>query len=334
MNLNVKNYLKIRNILKKNNLPSHKEIFELTEKVSGILENEKTDYRQQAKDGSCGGLLSFPDDGLSLVVVPDLHARPYFLQNIIDYKIDGKSIFELLSESKIRVLCVGDILHTERNTWERWNAVKDEFESGIFTGPAISAEMQEGLSLLDGLLKLKQLFPKYFHILKGNHENIMNVTGGGDYAFRKCADEGQMVKTFVEEYYGDDILYLISCFEHALPLVACVKNCVVSHAEPRFAFTREQIINAKFTDGVIEGLTWTANDEAEEGTASAIIKNLLGSDSDECVYLAGHRPVSGNYRLRQNGKFIQIHNPSKQNIAIVQSDKKFNPENDIVEVKK
>ena len=52
------------------------------------------------------------------------------------------------------------------------------------------------------------------------------------------------------------------------------------------------------------------------------------------MYLGGHRPVPGNYRALQNGKYIQIHNPGKQNIAFVQADKKFDPDTDIIEVAK
>ena len=50
------------------------------------------------------------------------------------------------------------------------------------------------------------------------------------------------------------------------------------------------------------------------------------------VYIAGHRPVKDNFVLRQGGKFIQIHNVKKQNVAVVKFWKKFSPENDIVSV--
>ena len=72
-----------------------------------------------------------------------------------------------------------------------------------------------------------------------------------------------------------------------------------------------------------------------EGSVEATIKNLTGlEDCGDYVYLGGHRPVNGNYKLRQNGLYIQFHNPGLQNVAIVKSDKKFNPNLDIVEVAK
>ena len=171
----------IKNILTSNTLPFYDVFFQHLNEASECLEAEKTDYRPADFTNHCGGLLDFHKDELPLIVVPDLHARPYFLLNILEYKLfDDMTVFEALAAGRVRLLSVGDILHTERHTRERWAAAAAEFAAGIFTGPALSAEMQDGLSLLEGLLVLKLAFPAYVHILKGNHENILNATGGGE----------------------------------------------------------------------------------------------------------------------------------------------------------
>ena len=331
-------FTEVKNLLLTKKLPPYSDFFQLLEEASACLENEKSDYRPAASDGSVGGLIDFHEDDTPVVVVPDFHARPYFLVNILEHKLfEEMTVFEALAKGKVRLLCVGDILHTERNTRERWGAAAAEFANGITTGPALSAEMQEGLSLWVGLLKLKLAFPAYVHILKGNHENILNATGNGDYAFCKFADEGEMGMVFVQDYYGDDILYLLNCVEKSLPLAFFGKKCVVSHAEPYKAYTREELIDARITEGVVAGLTWTDNGTAGPGSAEGTIRNLVGEEFaliSDYVYLGGHRPVTGNYRALQNGRYIQIHNPGKQNIAFVQPDKKFNPETDIRELKK
>ena len=331
----------IKNILTSSRLPSYDAFFDILNEASDCLEKEKTDYRPVASDESIGGLLDFHKDELPLIVIPDLHARPFFLVNILEYKIfDDMTVFEALEAEKVRLLSVGDILHTERHTRERWAAAAAEFDSGIYTGPAMSAEMQDGLSLLAGLLKLKTAFPSYVHILKGNHENILNATGNGDYAFCKFANEGEMGMVFVQDYYGDDILYLINCVEKSLPLAYFGKKCVVSHAEPYRAYSWDELVNARLIKGVVEGLTWTDNGTAADGSAIGTITGLCHTvkassrQIDDYVYLGGHRPVNGNYKLLQDGRYIQIHNPGKQNIAFVQTDKKFNPETDIMEIKK
>lgn len=315
-------------------IPPYDVIFDIANEVTDLLMAEEKIYRPPASDGTPGGLLDFQEDLLPVIVVPDLHARPFFLLNILKHKLsDGSCVFESLKKKKIRLLFVGDILHTERNTCERWEAASLEFQEGLYTGPAISAEMQEGLSLLCGLMQLKLMFPENVHILKGNHENIYNHTGDGDYGFRKYADEGNMCKLFIQEYYGDDILYMIHTFERNLPLMFLGNKCLVSHAEPRTAYKKDDIINARLKPEIVEGLTWTENDAAQEGSVENTIKNLTNqTEVGDYVYLGGHRPVKEKYRCRQNGLYIQIHNPELQNVAYVTSERKFNPDTDIIEV--
>ena len=52
------------------------------------------------------------------------------------------------------------------------------------------------------------------------------------------------------------------------------------------------------------------------------------------MYLGGHRCVKTLYELRQNGLYVQIHNPGNENVALIYKDKKFNPDEDIVGVQR
>lgn len=316
---------------------SHEYISTLAENVSELLENEITPYRPAASDGNPGSLLEFKNN-IPAIIVPDIHARPYFLQNILKYPLTAdflspsSTVEEALKNKLINVICVGDSIHTEL-TVDRWYCIEEEFKKNIITGPFMKAEMKDCLSALAGLMNLKLLYPENFHFLKGNHENILNQNEGGDFAFRKYADEGYMVRRFISEYYGDDVLYLISCWEKSLPLVAVGSNYVVSHAEPLKAYSREKLIDARSYPEVVNGLIWTRNGDVKTNTAREIMKKLLAPEKvAESYYFAGHRPVYENYALRQDGGFIQIHNPYRQNIALVSNDKTFNPESDIVGV--
>ena len=368
----------IENFLLQKKLPDYSEFFDVLNEVTEVLENEDESYRPKNEDGKCGSLIDFQNEDKLTLVVPDLHARPDFLLNILsagvqklldEKEIDflfGKndaaedtasklSVFDMLCKDLIRLVFMGDILHSENNRL-RWYEIEDEFEQKKYCGEKMCSEMGEGLSLLFCLCKLKSVFPKNIHILKGNHENILNRTGDGDYGFKKFVDEGEMCHLFVRNHYGDDILFLIHCFENDLPLVFVSKNVVVSHAEPKISVSKKEIINARKSAQIIYAFTWTANGEAEEGSVSQIIKNLVCDDEKETevenkdeiqteyenenvnqdennyVYLAGHRPVKDNFALRQGGRFIQIHNVKKQNVAVVKFWKKFYPENDIVSV--
>ena len=323
-------------------LPEYSYLMELSDNVCSVLETENPAYRPLSKNKVPGGLIDFTGEEpqkLPVIVVPDLHARAFFLYNILrftlpaDFLADGKqcTVIQALEQKKLRVVCAGDLLHSELRGRDRWIEAWNEFLRGNTSGPAMTQEMMEGLSLLCMTMELKCAFPEFFHVLKGNHENILNKTGNGDFSFCKFANEGEMVKLFMEEKYGDEMLYVISCFEKSLPLAAAFPECIISHAEPLRAFSRQEIIDGLKNGETVKGLTWTENNKAKAGGVEAMLCTLTGrKDFLNARYIAGHRPVKENYALRQNGYFVQIHNPDRQNIALVHADRVFNPEKDIV----
>jgi hypothetical protein len=336
-------YEKIHTLYAEQHLPSHDQLFKITDRTVSVLEAEDELYRPVARDGKPGALLDFTNlPELPLIAVPDLHARGYFLLNVLDFvprkgffdkSLEGKSVLEALELGAVRIVCVGDALHAEQRARERWLVALRDFDNGIIDGKSMYEEMEEGLTLLELIMACKCRFPSAFHFLKGNHENITNRYGCGDFPFCKFADEGEMVMRFMRHVYGGDVLHVVSYCEDILPLIAVFPDCIISHAEPRRAFTRDELINARQNPEVVSGLTWTENDGAGQGSVKTIIDELLGSTaSAHAVYLAGHRPVPGRYALRQDGLFIQFHNTEMQNIALVSPGKKFNPDADIVSV--
>ena len=338
-----KENLNYETLLKMDTLPSKETVFSLAQGVCQVLASESSSYRPLNCIGEPGSLLELEDD-LPVVLVPDIHARPDFVLNILNYhlpkkmcgtKEDGNkyTVLEALQNKQIYVICVGDGIHTELYA-SRWELISIEFEKGDCAGLYMKDEMILGLSTLCALMKLKIDFPQNFHFLKGNHENILDVTLGGDYSFCKYAREGEMVKLFMLKQYGDKVLNMIAKYENLLPLIAVVNNYVISHAEPAQAFTREQLIDARFDDSVVEGLIWTRNGQVKENTALAIAAELLGKKaSKKSLYFAGHRPVKEEFALRQDGRFIQIHNPRKQNVFLLHNERKFDFSKDIVNVK-
>ncbi|WP_169310630.1 hypothetical protein [Treponema brennaborense] len=319
----------------------YKELFGLLDEAGTVLDGESPSYRPfSAVSHGPGGLLDFTEDvRVPVLLVPDLHARAAFFARLMassafSDRIPGAdptdSVFTLLNKRLLRVVCLGDGFHSETNR-ERWLLAYDDFLAGIVAGESMCAEMRESLALMAAVMRCKCAFPGYFHFLKGNHENILNAEGGGNHPFRKFAQEGEMVKAFVAEYYGDDILHLFSYFENRLPLIAVCSGCVASHAEPRAAYTRQQLVDGMEDAAVIEGLTWTDNGSGTPENVSAMLKTLLPLFPD-AVYVSGHRPVSGAYVRRRENSFIQIHNPLLCNAAFVPTGRPFDPETDILPV--
>ncbi len=314
--------------------------------------SEASSYREKIPGADIpGGLLDFraldgKDGAIPTIIVPDIHARPDFIYNILNLDLKeiapvfagwdgakGAKVIDALEEKKIRVICVGDILHAEGRAKERWLKAYKAFEGGVYDSAFMREEMREGLAALMAVMQAKFLWPENFHCLKGNHENITNERGEGNFPFRKFAYEGRMVLEFMRLLYGEEILRAVYEFEKALPLCACAGNFFASHAEPLDFYGRDELVCALLDEGTVYGLTWTANDEARVGSVDKILTALCKPPKGvEARAIGGHRPVPENYLLRQGGLYVQIHNPELQNVALVMPDKTFDPKNDIVSV--
>ncbi|MBP3365378.1 MAG: metallophosphoesterase [Treponema sp.] len=320
-------------------LPAEDGLQSLLDRALSALENESPLYRPKDDSSRPGGLLDFSSGRLPVVIVPDIHARADFLLRLADSRLTetGETVLELLDKEAVTVVCVGDAVHSESRAYSRWIEGYRDWEAGVYAGPAMQKEMAENFSTLEIIMEMKIRFPGHFHFLKGNHENVLNETEHGNFAFRKFVQEGSMCRDFIRQVYGDVILHLISLWEKSLPVCAVFSDFGVSHAEPREAYPRRRIINchAEGNEDVIAGLTWTRNDEADADSVQGLIQELIpGSARKGAAWFGGHRPVQecSRYNLRQNGKFLQLHNPEEMNVALVVPGTQFDPETDIKSV--
>ena len=318
-------------------LPSHDDLLALTESAITVLENESPSYRPRSDGHAAGGLLDFTDaPERPLIIVPDLHGRGDFFLHLLCFPparwgIGGyATVLDALASYALRIVCVGDLFHTERRCKARWLAAWDAYARGEFENEAMAAEMEENLTLFQMVLRVKNAFPAAFHFLKGNHENILNESGRGNHPFRKFADEGNMVYDFMASRYGDGVLHVMSVWEHLLPICAAFPTCVASHAEPKEPYTKKQIMAYRDHPAVVLGLTWTANDEAEDGSVRKNLRTLLGAErAKTAVWLAGHRPTDDRYAVRQDGALVQIHSPDREQVAVIMPGSRFDAERDI-----
>lgn len=327
-------------------LPTAQKIAALARRTVSVLRAENVAYRPALTlqdEKIAGGLLDFRGQKqIPCIVVPDIHARADFVFNILNFSLPKNisglhhdvRVADALDNDEVRVVLVGDLLHSEAQNYERWLVAYDEFLRGDFAGKAMKSEMREGLSAQMAVMECKCRWPEQFHCLKGNHENIKNENGGGNVSFRKFAQEGEMVARFMQTYYGDEVLDAIYDFEKSLPLAFCTDNLFVSHAEPLEPLGEEAVINAPIFEEVVLALTWTANDEASSDSVKKMLKTFCKPKDKTIhpVYIGGHRPVKGKFNVRQNGCYVQLHNPLEQNVAVVRADKTFECETQIVSV--
>lgn len=279
------------------------------------LRAEAAAVRPPDRSGKPGGVVRLSRE-IPTLIVPDIHGRMDFLIRVFGYEPrPGERTLALLAQGGIQVLCLGDGMHAEGRAAARWRAALGEFNDGWRRRVNMDEEMRESLGVMAMVMEAKRYFPEHFHFLKGNHENIANEAGGGNFPFRKFALEGLMVSDYMRRFYGEEILGEMAAFEKELPLLAVGHGFLASHAEPAEFFTEERVVEYRQDADVVAGLTWTDNGEADPESVPAMLDAYLGEEAKGAYYFGGHRAVEGSYRLRAGGRFVQIHDPARSVIA-------------------
>ncbi|MDC7240105.1 MAG: metallophosphoesterase [Spirochaetales bacterium] len=311
---------------------SASKLIPLIKRVRETLSDIDPLVRPRDVEGRTGGLL-FLDRELPLIVLPDLHARKDFLFSVLMKDTGQGTVLQRLHEGSIQLLCVGDGFHSERRGIKRWQKALAEYRTGFRKHRNMDHEMAESLGLMQMVMLLKSSFPEHFFFLKGNHENILNEEGRGNHPFGKFVYEGEMVRVWTEKFMGMDFLYEYAEFEHDLPFMALADELIISHAEPRYYYHPEEIINIRDNDDIKLGLTWTANDEAEEESVESILEDYSERFNREFrYYIGGHRTIRTVYNLRASGLYVQIHNPEHQIVLYTDQVNEFDPDENIVDL--
>lgn len=323
----VENYIR-------NNLPEKREFMNQLSEVNMTLENEKQSIRPLDNNMKAGGIINLKKD-IPTIIVPDLHGRGDLLLNILFIRDKrGISVIDNLKNDEMQLVCIGDGMHAESRAIERWKKAFVEYKSDYKNLGNIGKEMIESFFVMQTVVLLKIWFPENFHYLKGNHDNINNEDGDGNYPFAKFCYEGAMVTHFVKKFYGLDFLNDYSRFEKNLPVFCVGKNFLISHAQPERAFSPLEIMDYRNNPEVVYGLTWTDNGASQSGSVKSMLDYYLkDSNFENKYYFGGHRPVSELYKHFSEENYVQIHNPNKFIIAYLKSNAEIDLDRDIVELK-
>ena len=319
----------LKTISRRESLPDRAGYLNLLEETITVLEHEDPAIRPTDASGLSGCLVRLKKN-IPTILVPDLHGRVGFFMDVLFAQYTPETIvLDALASDSVQILCLGDGFHAEARGKKRWDTAFDEYTHSYKKHRAMDEEMHESLTLMELIMRCKCEFSDNFHFLKGNHENIMNEEGGGNHRFRKFSLEGEMVREYVSQFYGEEFLFTYSVFEKRLPLFAVGANFLASHAEPKQYYSEDELINARMNPDVIYGLTWTNNDEADSNSVQKMLDQYLSSP-DTGVYFGGHRPVPDRYLFRAGNRYVQIHNPDGEYTVLITPDRPFNPETDSV----
>jgi len=175
------------------------------------------------------GLVRLRPD-LTTLVIPDLHARRDFLDAVLATPDpqSGQSYGHLLAAGRVQVLCLGDVMHSERRG-ELWRRGMTDAE--------LREELGESLGTLKRLAELKLAHPEHFHFLRGNHDDLGPVDGPpGDLPLQITR-----TRAFVSASLGEPLRAELARLFTALPIAAVGKGFVASHADPMFPVSRAEV---------------------------------------------------------------------------------------------
>jgi hypothetical protein len=310
-------------------LPGSADLLASIQAATRAMESTPVHTRPKDSSGHAGGLV-LPDSD-TIAIIPDLHARIEILPSFLQSRIpggDSASMAKLLLGGELSIVCLGDIPHSEGiqagRRWQRMlEAVSGKRDATALLSPEMDEEMGSTLILLDFIMKLLVLFPTRFFCLKGNHDNMANLDSHGDSQFIKYALEGAMGAEWFRMRYGVEMLEEMRKYELDLPLVASGKasglGFCASHAEPAFAMSSNDIIEYRARADVVRALIWTPDHMAAEGAVEKSLDALLSPEiiPGHSRWISGHRPVAGPFKLRSDGRFVQIHDPGSRQVAIL-----------------
>ncbi|MGH2510393.1 MAG: hypothetical protein ACRDHZ_23705, partial [Ktedonobacteraceae bacterium] len=235
------------------------------------------------------GLVQLQD--LPTIIIPDIHARRALLLAVLSTQLTngpytGRQVFDLLQQGLLNIVCVGDIVHSEKRS--DWVINLD----GEWTAELLDKEMVRSLGAGTMVMYLKAHYPAHFHCLRGNHDDMAGelsadfrkfvglkykddeeelVTVDGRPVLTGDKGESKLVREWVlnRAGWGQPFLETWARFESALPLLAQAPYYVVSHTLPLIPLTAADIRDPHRAREISLELT------SRRGTDEAAIKGTL-----------------------------------------------------------
>ena len=155
------------------------------------------------------------------LLIPDVHnRRADFVKLLLENPGDGESYLEKLARGKIQIILLGDLWHSENS--DLWFKIKREYEDGwvgVRNYPGMDSEMANSLGLSAIIMKLKEEFPDNFHVVQGDHDNILSKST------RKVLpeeySESKLVGGWLKAKLGEKFITSYAELERRLPPSSC-----------------------------------------------------------------------------------------------------------------
>jgi SulP family sulfate permease len=266
------------------------------------------------------------DPTLPVLIVSDLHTqRTAFLKLLHDKYVGNATNLESIVQGNLQLLLLGDILHSENR--QLWQQIEDELVTSCNTDdtepgptPAMDREMANSFGLAAMIMTLQRESPAV-HMLKGNHENLLNSEERGNAKLTECVQmpgEGELAKSWSLSRFGSSFVARYANWEYSLPIFASYYNIdnglkfVASHSAPAEPFTLEEL--ERRTDKVVHGVTWCTE---HSSFAPDVLRNCFGDDWESARYFATHANSDEGIMLLPQQKVVIISKPRHLVAALV-----------------
>ncbi|MFH2146156.1 MAG: FHA domain-containing protein [Candidatus Omnitrophota bacterium] len=362
-NLVKERFAKLKNIFKL--VMSSEEITtdvlaEVANDMRPLLIENLNRKKGKALTESAPGLREFSAK-IPFVAIGDIHARGQKIDDILstEIEIDGEKIsfLKLISLGLVQIDSLGDIMHSENNKdmmsagLERGEIEvkrKGEFKpdlsdlyEGLTVPPKVSGqenwaehmyrEATRSLATAYMILLLENVFPDYFEVVKGNHDNILNSREKGNLPYaRGYFAVGDTYHKFFKAKLGEGYLNLYAEWENLLKIAFMVAgrkdvqgkdlgNIFGSHSD----FWSEKRAEEKITEQDFKDIK--SGDEKAKLSLTAFdingdVRNKISRSKEllevlNCdVHVVGHRPAeteSGGVYLKGNN-VLRLNNPDPE----------------------
>ncbi len=292
---------------------------------------------------------------LPTLIIPDIHARRGLLVDILRHQLPeglypGLQVLTLLQRGLINVVCIGDIVHSElRSDW----VIND---NGDWTAELLEKEMIRSLGAATIVMYLKMQYPRHFHCLRGNHDDMTGelaedfrkfvgvryeqnerVLVNGHPVLTSAKGESKIVREWIQargDGWGRSFLQLWGQFDRALPIFVRGSYYAISHTLPQMALSEGELRNKNRPSRITFELTSQRGENRE--AMYRTLKNL-GIEDIVRLWFHGHTHVppdtnGGRYFLSSDGFVVRINNQKNYVFAYVpepEEKRYFQPARDV-----
>lgn len=357
-------------IARRGGLPDQKAYTALIQRAREVLKSEDPLYRPRDERDRPGGLIRLNDR--PTLIVPDLHARPWFLLHVLAHRPVLHRSEPVLDTTDNDT----DGAHTDSGTEAEAQKPTEPENGGAAERPTVGELLQRGeiqmICVGDGFHAESRAAQRWKQAFKEFSTKFRKHTAM-DEEMRESLGLMEIVMK-LKIMRPDSFHFLKGNHENIMN-----EEGRGNHPFRKFAYEGEMVkewvlkfygeefisefaeMEHEFPLVAVDGTFMVSHAEPQrfftheeviryreyddvvlgltwtpnDGAEEGSVEQMISeycSHPDAARYFGGHRPVQGSYNLRAGDKYIQLHNPGTYSFALVTPGITPDPQRDIIEI--